>query len=37
MDKTMPDKLMYLTDYDTQNYLIYRLQLVAETLGHSTK
>ena len=36
MDKTMTDKLMYIPNDNTQNYLFCRLQLVVETFGHAT-
>ena len=36
MDKTIADKLMYITNYDTQNYPISRLKLVVETFKVST-
>ena len=36
-DKTMADKLMYILNDDTQNYPFYRLQLMLETFGHTTK
>ena len=32
----MSDKFMCIPNDDTQNYLIYRLQLRVETFGHST-
>ena len=32
----MADKLLYIPNVDSQNYPFYRLQLVAETFGHST-
>ena len=32
----MADKLMYITNDDTQNYPFCRLQLVVGTFGHST-
>ena len=35
-DKTMADKLMYIPNYNTQNYPLCRLQFVIETFGHST-
>ena len=35
-DKTMADKLMYISNDDTQNYPFSRLQLVVEMFGHST-
>ena len=35
-DKTVAEKLMYIPNDDTQNYLFCRLQIVVETLGHST-
>ena len=36
MDKTAY-KFMYISNDDTQNYPFFRLQLVVETFGHSTK
>ena len=33
----MDEKLMYISDDDTQNYPFCRLQLVFETFGHSVK
>ena len=33
----MADKLMYIPNYDTQNYLLCKLQLVVETFGNSIK
>ena len=33
----MADKLMYIPNDDTRNYLFCRLQLVIETFAHSTK
>ena len=36
-DKTKANKLMIIPNDDTQNYPFYRLQLVFETFGHSTK
>ncbi len=33
----MADKLFYVPNDVTQNYLFFRLQLVDETLGHSTE
>ncbi len=36
-DKTMADKMMYIPNDDTQNLTICRLQLVVETIVHSTK
>ena len=33
----MPDKLMYIPNYDTQNYPFCRLELVTETFEHTTK
>ena len=36
-DKTTADILLYTPNDDTQNYPFYRLQLVVETFGHSTK
>ena len=36
-DKTITDKLMYISNDVTQNYFFCRLQLVIETFGHSTK
>ena len=35
-DKTKADKLMFILNDDTQNYLFSRLQLLVETFGHST-
>ena len=35
-DKTMADKLMNIQNDDTQNYPLYRLQLVDESYGNST-
>ena len=35
-DKTMADKLMYISNNDKQNYPLCRLKLVVEKLGHST-
>ena len=35
-DKTMADKLMYITNGDTQNYPFCRLKLVVETFEYST-
>ena len=35
-DKTIADKLMYIPNNDTQNYLFFRLQLVVEKFGHLT-
>ena len=32
----MADKFIYISNVDTQNYPYCRLQLVIETLGHST-
>ena len=32
-DKTMGDRLMYIPNYDTQNYPFSRLHLVVKTLG----
>ncbi len=34
--KTMDDKLIYIPNYDTQNYPSLRLQLVFETFEQST-
>ena len=34
--KTMADKLMYIPNYDTQNYPFCRFKLVAEAFEHST-
>ena len=34
-DKTMTDKLMYIPNYDTQNYPLCSLLLLVETFGHS--
>ena len=31
----MVDKFMYIPSFDTQNYLVCRLNLVIETLGNS--
>ena len=31
---TMTDNLMYIPNDDTQNYPLYRLQLVVEMFGH---
>ena len=36
-DKTVANKLMYISNDDTQNYPFCRLKLVVETFGHSTK
>ena len=33
----MTDRLMYIPNEDTQNCPFWRLQLVVETFGHSTK
>ena len=33
-DKTMSDKLMYITNDDTQNYPYRRLQFEIEKFGH---
>ena len=33
--KTIADKLINFSNYDTQNYPFCRLQLVVETNGHS--
>ena len=33
----MADKLMHIPNDDTQNYPFYKLQLLVETFGHSTK
>ena len=33
----MAENLMYIPNDDTQNYPYCRIQLVAETFGHSTK
>ena len=33
----MADKVMYITNDDTQNNLFCRLQLVFETFGHSIR
>ena len=35
-DYTMANKLMYISNVNTQNYPFCRLQLVVETFGHST-
>ena len=35
-DKTMDDKLMYIPNYDTQNYLFCTLKLVVKTFEHLT-
>ena len=35
-DETMADKLMYISNDDTQNYPFCRLQLAVETFGQST-
>ena len=35
-DKPLADKLMYITNDDTQNFPSVVLQLVVETIGHST-
>ena len=32
----MMDKLMYISNDDTQNYAFYRLKLVVETFEHPT-
>ena len=34
--KTMTNKLMYISNDDSQNYPFCRLQLVVKTFGHST-
>ena len=34
--KKMADKLVYIPNYGTQNYLVYKLQLLDKTYGHST-
>ena len=34
-DKTMADKLMYISNNDTQNNTFFRLKLVVETFKHS--
>ena len=33
----MANKSMYIPSNDTQNYPVYRLKLVIEMFGHSTK
>ncbi len=33
----MADKLMYISNDDTQNYPFYSLELVVETFGHLTQ
>ena len=33
----MADKLIYLSNDDTQNYPFFRLQLVVKTIGHLTQ
>ena len=33
-DKTIDDKLMYISNNDKQNYLFCRLQSLVETFGH---
>ena len=33
----MSDKLMYIPNEDTQNYHLFRLQLVVETFEHSNE
>ena len=35
-DKTIANKLMYIPNEDTQNYLLCRLKLVVETFEHLT-
>ena len=35
-DKQMADKSMHITNDDTQNFPSFVLQLVVETIGHST-
>ena len=35
LSKTMPDKLMYISNNDTQNCPFCKLQLVVETFRHS--
>ena len=35
-DMAMTDKLMYIPNYDTQNYHFCKLKLVVETFKHST-
>ena len=35
-DNTMADKIMYIPNGDTQNYLLCRLHLKLATFGHST-
>ena len=36
-DQIINNKLMYIPNDNTQNFIFGRLQLVAETIGHSTK
>ena len=36
MDKTMANKLMYIPNYDAQNYPFCRFKLEVETFEHST-
>jgi hypothetical protein len=36
MDKKLADKFMYIPNDNTQNYTFCRLNLVVETLKHST-
>ena len=35
--KGMAVKLLFIPNYDTQNYTVYILRSVIETFGHSTK